>query len=137
MLVANSSFVFENSGYRSRKLTSLGSRAWNQYVRNSNISLQLTSVLLYSQALHLLNLLRNSRCSVAQPWTPVACDFFISGEIGIAVDRFYRQERVCVCVCFLPVGFFLFSFKWLLSYIIIDSLKKDDFQLLISFPNQL
>ena len=43
---------------------------------------------------------------------------------------------VCVCV-FLPLGLFLFSFKWLLSYIIIDSLKKGDFQLLISFLNQL
>lgn len=137
-LVANSSFVFENSGYRSRKLTSLGSRSWNQYVRKSNISLQLSNVQLYPHVLHLLNLRRNSRCSVAQPRTPIACDFFIAGEIQIAVDRFYRQEMGCVCVCvFLPLGLFLFSFKWLLSYIIIDGLKKDDFQLLISFLNQL
>lgn len=105
----NSSFVFENSGYRSRKLTSLGSRSWNQYVRKSNISLQLSNVQLYPHVLHLLNLRRNSRCSVAQPRTPIACDFFISGEIQIAVDRFYRQKwGVCVCACFSPWVCFYF-----------------------------
>lgn len=38
---------------------------------------------------------------------------------------------------FFPLRLFLFSLRWFLGYIIIDSLKKDDFQLLISSFNQL
>ena len=74
---------------------------------------------LLSHVLHLLSLWRNSRCSVAQPRTPIACDFFISGEIQIAVDRLYRQEMggmcVFVCVCVSPLGFVSIFFQMVIK----------------------